>query len=124
MRAVWLDKHGGPEVLRVVDRPEPSAGPEDALIEVMACGINHLDLWVRKGGPRGFPLPLVLGSDAAGVVEKAPPGSGLEAGGGGVIYPAPGCGAPASTPRADGEGFPRYLRSSSLRCPGFAEEGG
>lgn len=93
MRAVWLDRHGGPEVLRVVERPDPAPGPADALIEVKACGINHLDLWVRRGGPRGFPIPLVLGSDAAGVVRQAPAGSKLKPGDEVVIYPAAGCGS-------------------------------
>ncbi len=92
MRAVWLDRHGGPEVLRVSERPEPVPGPNDVLLDVAACGINHLDIWVRKGGPRGFPIPLVLGSDAAGTVRQAPKGSGFSPGDEVVIYPCEGCG--------------------------------
>ena len=80
MKTVWIEEHGGPEVLRVSDRPEPERGPSDVLVEVKACGLNHLDIWVRKGGPRGFPLPLVPGSDAAGVVKAAPEGSSLSPG--------------------------------------------
>jgi len=108
MRAVWLDRHGGPDVLRVSDRPEPACGPQDVLIDVKACGINHLDLWVRKGGPRGFPIPLILGSDAAGVVRSAPAGSGLKSGDEVVVYPAEGCGA-----------CPACERGEDPLCTGF-----
>ena len=67
MRAVRVDRHGGDEVLRVVDVPEPVVGPGDALIHVTHVGLNHLDVWVRRGvdGHR-FPLPLVPGADIVG----------------------------------------------------------
>lgn len=93
MRSVWLARHGGPEVLEVCERPEPVRRPGDALIAVKACGLNHLDIWVRLGGARGFPLPLIPGTDAAGVVIEAPEGSSLSPGTEVVVYPAEGCGA-------------------------------
>jgi NADPH:quinone reductase-like Zn-dependent oxidoreductase len=93
MRAVWLEQHGAPEVLHVVDRPDPKPGPHDALIDVKACGINHLDIWVRRGGSRGFPIPIIPGSDAAGVVRTAPPDCGVKPGDEVVVYPGEGCGA-------------------------------
>ncbi len=92
MRAVWIARHGGPEVLEVCERPDPRRGPGDALIAVKACGLNHLDIWVRLGGPRGFPLPLVPGTDAVGVVLEAPEGSPIAPGTEVVVYPAEGCG--------------------------------
>src|SRR5438093_7521360 len=101
MRAIWLEQHGGPEVLKVSERPEPAPGPGDALVEIKACGLNHLDIWVRKGGPRGFPIPLVLGSDAVGVVLKAPEGSRLSRGDEVVIYPCEGCGSCLACERGD-----------------------
>jgi NADPH:quinone reductase-like Zn-dependent oxidoreductase len=101
MKAVWLEKHGGPEVLQVVDRPEPKPGPDDALIAVKCCGINHLDVWVRLGGPRGFPIPLIPGSDAVGVVERAPAASGFKPGDEVVVYPAAGCGRCKACERGD-----------------------
>jgi len=105
MRAVWLEKHGGPEVLRVVERPDPVpiAGSKlgDTLIDVRACGLNHLDVWVRLGGKRPFPLPLVPGSDAAGVVLEAPADSGLVPGDEVVVYPASGCGRCRACERGD-----------------------
>ncbi len=92
MRAVWLEEHGGFEVLKVAERPDPKPGPDEVLVEVKFCGLNHLDIWVRKGGRRFFPLPLIMGSDPAGIVMEAPAGSGLEPGDEVVVYPCEGCG--------------------------------
>ncbi|MBI4601792.1 MAG: zinc-binding dehydrogenase [Planctomycetes bacterium] len=121
MKAVWLDKHGGPEVLRVSERPEPARGPRDALVEVRACGLNHLDIWVRKGGPRGFPIPLVMGSDAAGVVLEAPEGSKLSPGDEVVIYPAEGCGSCPACERGDEQLCPDFKIFGAWRDGGLAE---
>jgi NADPH:quinone reductase-like Zn-dependent oxidoreductase len=64
-----LDRFGGPEVLEIRELPEPAIAADEALIEVKACGINHLDLWVRAGLPGLEPqMPHVLGSDVVGVV--------------------------------------------------------
>ena len=51
MKAVVFERFGGPEVLAYGDRPEPVAGPGEVLLRVRACGVNHLDLWVRAGLP-------------------------------------------------------------------------
>ncbi len=70
MKAVLVRRHGGPEVLEVADIPRPEAGIGQVLLRVKACGMNHLDTWVRRGIPgMTIPLPRSLGSDAAGVVE-------------------------------------------------------
>lgn len=69
MRAVQMREHGGPEVLEAVEISEPSPRPDEALIRVRACALNHLDLWVRQGIPGvQFAFPHVLGSDIAGEV--------------------------------------------------------
>jgi len=69
MRAVTIREHGGPDVVRIEDIPEPEITDEEVLLEVRSAGLNHLDVWVRKGG-RSSRLtgPHVLGSDASGVV--------------------------------------------------------
>ena len=69
MRAVVFDRFGGPDVLEAREVPEPAAGPGEVLIDVRACGINHLDLWVRQG-LRGLDveMPHILGNDVVGVV--------------------------------------------------------
>jgi NADPH:quinone reductase-like Zn-dependent oxidoreductase len=71
MKAIVFEKHGGPEVLKYTDAPEPQLGARDVLVRVKACALNHLDLWVRGGLP-GVPIPLphIPGSDIAGEVAK------------------------------------------------------
>lgn len=70
MRAIRVDAHGGPEVLRVVDVAEPRAAAGEVVVRVTHVGLNHLDVWVRRGVPgHRFPLPLVPGSDIVGVRE-------------------------------------------------------
>ena len=74
MKAVRIHEHGAPEVVRYEDAPEPRLAPNEALIRVRACALNHLDLFVRGGLPGlQIPMPHTLGSDAAGeVVEVGP----------------------------------------------------
>lgn len=69
MRAVFIESHGGPEVVKYGDLPEPEPKAGEVLVKVRAGALNHLDIWVRKGIP-GIEqrLPHVLGSDCAGVV--------------------------------------------------------
>jgi NADPH:quinone reductase-like Zn-dependent oxidoreductase len=71
MKAILIPKHGGPEVLRSADIPQPKPDPTGVLVRVRACALNHLDLWVRRGlNGVEFPLPLVPGSDIAGEVAE------------------------------------------------------
>lgn len=71
MKAVAINAHGGPEVLEVTELPDPTIDENEVLIRVKACALNHLDVWVRRGLPGvEFPMPHVLGSDIAGVVER------------------------------------------------------
>ena len=75
MKAVFFERFGGPEVLRYGERPDPVAGPGEALVRVRACGINHLDLWVRAGLPGLDPeMPHILGNDIAGEFAAVGPG--------------------------------------------------
>ena len=71
MKAILFHQHGGPEVLQYVDAPEPEPRPNEVLVRVRACALNHLDLWVRGGLPNvPIPLPHIPGSDVAGEVAK------------------------------------------------------
>ena len=95
MKAVAIRAHGGPEVVKLEDLPEPVAGPGQAVVKVKAAALNHLDIWVRAGWP-GLKLsfPHVLGSDIAGVVEAVGPGvSSVKVGDAVVVNPSLGCGA-------------------------------
>ncbi|NUM55656.1 MAG: zinc-binding dehydrogenase [Candidatus Hydrogenedentes bacterium] len=69
MRAAHIRSHGELDQLSVGDVPNPTIGFGEALVDVEAAALNHLDIWVRKGRP-GLTLafPHVLGSDAAGTV--------------------------------------------------------
>jgi NADPH:quinone reductase-like Zn-dependent oxidoreductase len=69
MKALLFYAHGGIDQLRYASAPEPVTGPGEALIEVKAAALNHLDLWVRAGIPGlKLALPHIGGSDIAGVV--------------------------------------------------------
>jgi NADPH:quinone reductase-like Zn-dependent oxidoreductase len=94
LRAVVIREHGGPEVLAFEDRPMPEPGARQIRIRVRAVGLNHLDLWVRGGVPgHAFPLPIVPGCDAAGVVDRLGPGaSGVAVGDEVVVAPGVSCG--------------------------------
>jgi len=69
MKAVFFEKHGGPDVLRYGDRPDPEPGPGEVRVAIRAAALNHLDVFVRNGIP-DVPLPQVPGGDGAGVVER------------------------------------------------------
>src|SRR3954465_10755738 len=73
MRAIGLTEFGGPEVLRVIDLPDPVPGPGEVRIRVHAAAVNPTDTMLRAGVVRawfqGRPGPYVPGMDAAGVVE-------------------------------------------------------
>ena len=66
MKAVRIHEHGDIDVLKWEEVSIPSISENQALVEIKAAAMNHLDLWVRKGIP-GVPLPCVLGSDGSGI---------------------------------------------------------
>jgi NADPH:quinone reductase-like Zn-dependent oxidoreductase len=77
MKAIGLTQFGGPEVLRVVDLPDPEPGPGEVRIRVHAAGVNPTDITFRAGGRAaqlaGRPGPYVPGVDASGVVDELGP---------------------------------------------------
>ncbi|HUG40533.1 MAG TPA: alcohol dehydrogenase catalytic domain-containing protein [Longimicrobiales bacterium] len=94
MRAAIFHEHGGPDVVRVeeVETPEPGAG--EVRIRVGASGMNHLDLWVRRGLPIETTMPHIGGSDVAGVIDTVGRGvTGWAAGDRVVVDPSLSCGA-------------------------------
>lgn len=93
MHAVRFHEPGGPERLRYEEAPTPSITADEVLVRVAACGVNHIDIWVRTGT---YPtaLPHILGTDVAGVVEQV--GAAVEAikvGDHVVLYPVLACNA-------------------------------
>ncbi len=69
MKAVRFHTHGGPEVLKLDETPDPQVAQHQVLVRIKACALNHLDLWLRKGLPGvKVPLPHIPGCDIAGEV--------------------------------------------------------
>jgi len=73
MRAVRIHEYGGLEVLRLEDVPLPEPGPGEARVKLQASGVNFIDIYQRTG-QYPLPLPLILGGEAAGVVDAVGPG--------------------------------------------------
>ncbi|WP_276273137.1 zinc-binding dehydrogenase [Haloarcula litorea] len=93
MQSVYYEETGSTEVLEYGEQPDPEAGPGEVLVDVKAAGLNHLDVWTRRGLPEPPSFPHVPGSDAAGVVEavggdvtRFEPGDRV------VVYPSVFCG--------------------------------
>jgi len=74
MKAIAMSGVGGPEVLRPVELPMPTAGPDELVVRVKAAGVNPIDYKLRKTGAMGAGAGTVLGFDVAGIVEQVGPG--------------------------------------------------
>ena len=74
MKAIRVEKQGGPEVMQLVDLPTPKPGPGQVLVRVEAAGVNFIDTYQRSGA---YPmkLPMVPGAEGAGVVEEVGEGA-------------------------------------------------
>jgi NADPH:quinone reductase-like Zn-dependent oxidoreductase len=75
VKAIRIHEDGGPEVLRYEDAPDPEPARGEVLVSMRAAGLNHLDVWVRRGLP-SVTKPRILGADGAGVVVGL--GAGVE----------------------------------------------
>ncbi|HCL25756.1 MAG TPA: alcohol dehydrogenase [Dehalococcoidia bacterium] len=95
MKAVYIEAHGGTEVLTYGDRPDPEVKAGEVKIKVRATALNRLDLYTREGGrglEKEFPPPLILGGDCAGeVAECADDVAGLKVGDRVVVNPRLSC---------------------------------
>ena len=94
MKSLRVHEHGGTEKIVIDEIPEPAPKANEALVNIAATSVNHLDIWVR-GGMRNvsLPLPMVLGSDGAGIVaEVGSDITDLKVGDRVLISPATSCG--------------------------------
>ena len=73
MKAVYIDHHGGPEVLTYGDRPEPEVSPGEIMLRVGASALNHTDLILRDGSSYNGHLPRILGLDVSGEIVNISP---------------------------------------------------
>ncbi|KOG91308.1 quinone oxidoreductase family protein [Streptomyces varsoviensis] len=69
MHAIRIEEHGGPEVMRWTELPDPVAGPGEALVRLGAAGVNFMDAGARTQGGPGWAAPAVLGVEGMGYVE-------------------------------------------------------
>jgi NADPH2:quinone reductase len=78
VKAIQMSEQGGPEVLHLVELPDPEPGPGEVLLKVEAAAVNFSDLMRRRGDvyPVPTPLPFVPGAEVAGTVAAL--GDGVE----------------------------------------------
>jgi NADPH2:quinone reductase len=69
MRAIYFERTGGPEVLELTERPAPTPGEGEVLVDVEAIGINYRDVYEREGGGYGSPPPAIIGVEGAGRIH-------------------------------------------------------
>src|SRR5262245_22680740 len=67
MKATQLVAHGAPGEFQLRELPEPQAAPDEVVVQVQSCGLNHLDLWLEEAGlPMPVQLPRTPGGEIAG----------------------------------------------------------
>ena len=69
MKAAFIERHGGPEVLEFGEMPDPVAASGEVLVDIVAASVNGADWKVRSGRYRQVTFPLILGRDFSGVVS-------------------------------------------------------
>lgn len=98
MNAVVLTETGAPDVLRIGSAPDPVAGAGEVVVALRAAALNRRDVYLRKGIAPS-PLPVIPGSDGAGVVRSVGAGvSGVSEGDEVVILPSLGWGGGEDAP--------------------------
>jgi NADPH:quinone reductase-like Zn-dependent oxidoreductase len=119
VKAIRFHQHGGPEVLRYEEAPDPEPRPGHALVRVRACALNHLDLWERRGLENvTLPLPHISGSDVAGDVVDAEghaPGTRV------LLQPGLSCGRCRACLAGRDNLCPRYDVLGYMSDGGYAE---
>jgi len=75
MKAAYIERHGGPEVLQYGELPDPVAGPGEVVVDIVAASVNGADWKVRAGSYSQTRFPYVLGRDFSGVIATV--GSGV-----------------------------------------------
>lgn len=123
MRATIFRQHGGPDVLEYAEVPDPTIRANEVLLEVKACALNHLDIFVRNGLPGiEIPVPHILGSDISGVVREvgelvtwAKPGDEV------MVQPGVSCGHCEACLSGQDNLCPEYDMLGYRRNGGYAE---
>lgn len=122
MKAFAFARTGEIDVLELMDLPTPEVGPNDVLVRVRACGLNHLDLWVRQGLPMQIPMPHIGGCEIVGEVSQV--GSAVQnvtLGQQVLIAPNQGCGLCAACLKGNEPACPRFCIPGEHSQGGFCE---
>jgi NADPH:quinone reductase len=80
MKGIVVERAGGPEVLQIRTVPTPELRPGWILIKVKAFGLNHSEIFTRRGDSPDVKFPRILGIECVGIAEVAPPDSGIMVG--------------------------------------------
>jgi NADPH:quinone reductase-like Zn-dependent oxidoreductase len=123
VKAVRFHEHGGPDVLRYEEAPDPVPTPGRAIVRVHACALNHLDLWQRRGIERvKIPLPHISGSDVAGEVVDVPTEArSAKVGSRVMLQPGLSCGVCAACREGRDNLCPSYDVLGLMSDGGYAE---
>jgi NADPH:quinone reductase-like Zn-dependent oxidoreductase len=122
MYAYAFTHPGDIDVLQPLELPTPVPGPDEVLVRVRACGLNHLDLWVRQGLPIPIPMPHIGGCEIVGyIAELGSQVTGLTIGQAVMIAPNQGCGQCAACLRGDDPACPQFSIPGEHAQGGFAE---
>jgi NADPH:quinone reductase-like Zn-dependent oxidoreductase len=110
VKAVRIHESGGVDSFVYEDAPDPEVGPNDVLVRVRACALNHLEAWAAKAPPGTvYSEPRVLGSDGSGVIEAVGSAvSGVEPGAEVLLQPGVSCGRCESCLSGDDNLCPQY----------------
>jgi NADPH:quinone reductase-like Zn-dependent oxidoreductase len=119
MKAIRFHEHGGADVLRYEDAPEPAAASGEVIVRVRACALNHLDIWNRRGVVR-LQLPHILGADVAGEIAHSDDPQ-FAAGRRVMVQPGLSCGRCLACLEGRDNECPRYDVLGSQSDGGYAE---
>jgi len=124
MKAALIREHGDLSVVEVGDVAEPKPGPGEVVLAVRYAGLNHLDIWVRKGRPGiELAMPHVLGSDAVGTVTAVGAGViGPKVGDEVIVNPGLSCGRCEFCARGQQSECPSFGLVGFGRAGTFAEQ--
>jgi len=123
VKAVRFHEHGGPDVLRYEDAPDPDLPTGHVQVRVRACALNHLDLWQRRGLERvKIPMPHISGADVSGEIAALSPGiSDWALGQRVMLQPGVSCGRCASCLAGADNFCPKYDVLGYQSAGGYAE---
>ena len=123
MKAAIFHEHGGPEKLFYDDYDSPTIGPGDVIVQVKACGMNHVDLLLLDGRyPPPGGLPHINGCEVVGLVSEVGDGvTNVKAGNRVIVFPGFSCGKCEYCLKGERTVCLKYGYLGAARHGGYAE---